>query len=162
MADLQTTDGAGKVCTRCHQYLPLSEFHFQPKSPSTTGRARYRAACRKCDNERCRQYRKTDSYREMNIDRVCQYWQTPKGRAYQALREAMCRKGGVCYKQRKIQERTRYLIRIGRLLRQTCRVCGAERSEAHHPDYSEPTNVDWLCSLHHKEEHRLRPVSLPV
>jgi hypothetical protein len=27
-------------------------------------------------------------------------------------------------------------------------------SQGHHPDYSKPFEVVWLCQLHHSEEHR--------
>ena len=35
-----------------------------------------------------------------------------------------------------------------------CLVCG-DRSEAHHPDYSRPLDVVWLCRTHHKQAHML-------
>jgi hypothetical protein len=35
-----------------------------------------------------------------------------------------------------------------------CEVCGDPNSEAHHPDYSRPAAVRWLCRKHHKAEHR--------
>lgn len=34
-----------------------------------------------------------------------------------------------------------------------CEVCGA-RAEAHHPDYSRPLDVQWLCRKHHVRLHR--------
>ena len=39
------------------------------------------------------------------------------------------------------------------LERQPCEVCG-EKAEAHHPDYSKPLDVRWLCKRHHMIEHR--------
>ena len=30
-----------------------------------------------------------------------------------------------------------------------------EKPEAHHPDYSRPLDVVWLCSAHHKQAHAL-------
>lgn len=35
-----------------------------------------------------------------------------------------------------------------------CQVCGNPKSVRHHPDYSKPEEVVFLCHLHHKEEHR--------
>lgn len=45
-------------------------------------------------------------------------------------------------------------LRRGELVRLPCEVCGEVRSQAHHHDYAKPTEVQWLCSLHHKELHR--------
>lgn len=44
-------------------------------------------------------------------------------------------------------------IATGRLTRQPCSVCGAERVDAHHDDYSKPLDVRWLCREHHLEHH---------
>ena len=44
-------------------------------------------------------------------------------------------------------------VRDGRLRKSPCFVCGSENVEAHHPDYSEPLSVVWLCIEHHKEIH---------
>lgn len=50
-------------------------------------------------------------------------------------------------------------IRKGSLLPQPCVVCGrrvvgGRKTEAHHPNYSEPLNIVWLCQQHHVAEHR--------
>ena len=52
----------------------------------------------------------------------------------------------------------RWEIRMGRMQRQPCERCEAT-SEAHHDDYSKPLEVRWLCSPHHREEHRQEAVS---
>lgn len=44
-------------------------------------------------------------------------------------------------------------IRAGLIERQPCEICGAEKSHAHHDDYSKPMQVRWLCAVHHKEWH---------
>jgi hypothetical protein len=44
-------------------------------------------------------------------------------------------------------------IRAGRLIRQSCIVCG-KKAQAHHDDYSKPLDVIWLCPAHHMERHR--------
>lgn len=42
-------------------------------------------------------------------------------------------------------------IKHGFLVRQPC-WCG-EAGQAHHPNYSKPLEVVWLCQKHHSEEH---------
>jgi hypothetical protein len=53
-------------------------------------------------------------------------------------------------------------LRDGRIKPEPCFVCGAEKVEAHHPDYSSPLDVVWLCIPHHRQLHaqaRIREVS---
>jgi hypothetical protein len=45
-------------------------------------------------------------------------------------------------------------IKNGLLIKQPCLICG-EDSESHHPDYSRPLDVIWLCRMHHRETHKL-------
>jgi len=35
----------------------------------------------------------------------------------------------------------------------TCKRCSETHIHAHHPDYSKPLEVLWLCPMHHKAEH---------
>ena len=44
-------------------------------------------------------------------------------------------------------------IMRGHIERQPCSKCGESMAEAHHPDYSKPMDVIWLCDKHHKEAH---------
>jgi len=45
-------------------------------------------------------------------------------------------------------------LKRGDLIKQPCSICGNGVSQAHHPDYSKPLNIIWLCDMHHKEIHR--------
>lgn len=45
-------------------------------------------------------------------------------------------------------------IKAGKLVPQPCFVCG-EKAHAHHPDYSRPLDVTWLCPAHHKQAHAI-------
>lgn len=52
------------------------------------------------------------------------------------------------------QAALRAAIKRGIVEPQSCVVCGDPKAEAHHPDYSKPADVVWLCRRHHKAEHR--------
>lgn len=43
--------------------------------------------------------------------------------------------------------------RRGLLIPRPCQKCGEKKVEKHHPDYSEPLTVMWLCRPHHLELH---------
>jgi hypothetical protein len=45
-------------------------------------------------------------------------------------------------------------VRAGKVAPLPCFVCG-DKAEAHHPDYSAPLDVVWLCSSHHKQTHAM-------
>ena len=47
----------------------------------------------------------------------------------------------------------RAAVVAGRLVRQPCAVCGATKVEGHHPDYTKPLEVEWLCRRHHTLRH---------
>ena len=47
----------------------------------------------------------------------------------------------------------RNAITLGYLKKQPCQECGSKNSDAHHPDYTKPLEVMWLCRRHHMREH---------
>lgn len=38
----------------------------------------------------------------------------------------------------------------GDLIQKPCLLCGEEKTEAHHPDYTKPLEVIWYCRKHHR------------
>ncbi|HEV7254498.1 MAG TPA: hypothetical protein VGN97_15540 [Mesorhizobium sp.] len=53
------------------------------------------------------------------------------------------------------QAALRSAVKRGLVQQRPCQECGAEPAEAHHPDYSKPADVVWLCRLHHRRHHAL-------
>ncbi len=52
----------------------------------------------------------------------------------------------------KARSKLRRALLAGVVKREPCTKCGL-KAEAHHPDYSKPLDVVWLCKIHHKIEH---------
>lgn len=51
------------------------------------------------------------------------------------------------------QKVLRDAVRRGIVLKKPCEICNDNASVAHHPDYSEPLAVKWLCKACHRKEH---------
>lgn len=130
-----------KTCTRCGQIKPVSE--FQIRSASTDG---FTAACKCCikvyDDDRARlphrvaariKYQKTEAY-ALSHEKSAKRW---------AANHPDRRKANVLVNN---------AVRDGRILPMACWACGSQ-AEAHHPDYSRPLDVVWLCKHHHRAAH---------
>lgn len=65
------------------------------------------------------------------------------------------------YRQLSAQQRQRVLARSianvyqrrGKLVPQACQRCGSQHAQKHHPDYSQPLRVLWLCHSCHRTAH---------
>lgn len=44
-------------------------------------------------------------------------------------------------------------ILAGKIFRKPCQECGETKVDGHHPDYTKPLDVIWLCRPHHAELH---------
>ena len=59
--------------------------------------------------------------------------------------------------------KVQYALQRGLLVRLSCQICGQQKAQAHHEDYSRPLDVIWLCPQHHAQLHielrRLRKIS---
>lgn len=53
----------------------------------------------------------------------------------------------------------RNAVRSGKLVKMPCEVCGSTKVEMHHPDYTKPLLVQWLCKSHHEDAHHKTKVS---
>jgi hypothetical protein len=113
-----------KRCFKCDTEKPLSGFYRHPRMAD--GRLNKCVECARVD------------VRENRAKRADYYRAYDRERGYRPPAPDVLR--------------ARNAARV--LSRQPCSICGAERAEAHHPDYSKPLDVVWLCKPHHAEVHR--------
>lgn len=134
-----------KTCFKCLQSLPLEAFYKHPAmGDGHLGKCK---SCTKADASANR-LNKIDEYRA--YDRM---------RASQPHRKALAKRVQSEWKskypnRRAAQVQVGNALRRGALKKQPCWVCG-DGAEAHHPDYSRPLDVVWLCPPHHKQTHAL-------
>lgn len=119
-----------KKCSRCGKSQDESEFYADKRA--TDGKQSH---CRTCMKSRVKEYY---SVRE-NKDK--------HNAAVQRSREKHAEK-----------EASRMVFDGAMACREIavlpCFCCGEEKVEGHHPDYSQPLSVVWLCKKHHSEVHR--------
>ena len=47
-----------------------------------------------------------------------------------------------------------YNLKMRRVTKKTCEICGEIKTEGHHDDYTKPLEVRWLCKKHHESFHK--------
>lgn len=119
-----------KKCKLCNTIKPLEEF-----VKNRVVKSGYGNRCKKCH------YKETYKSRAKK-----QSYYTKLGNSY--------RKTDIGKIKVSARQKVKTAIRSGKLFKKPCEVCGSIKSEAHHSDYNQPLNVNWLCSFHHKEWHR--------
>ncbi len=136
-----------KVCGKCKQEKPISEFY-----PSK--RDGYRTRCKPCHREDCIEYGKNGYYARYN-------------KAYYARPDIVEREKAYNKEYRKRpyvrvkQFAHKYVfnaIEAGEIKREPCAICEKEQAQAHHPDYSQPLMIVWLCLDCHRKVHSLLKV----
>lgn len=145
-----------RTCRTCQLVKPLMDFYRQ------TNGSLHRN-CKECWKVyvkanrlvRAEQYREYERGRAGLPHRVAAreaYAQTPEGKA------AAIRAKRAFIERNPIKRAAHVMVgnalRCGRLTRQPCEVCGVEKAQAHHDDYSKPLDVRWLCTTHHAEWHK--------
>ena len=153
-----------KICFKCHEHKPLSEFYAH--SQMSQGTLNKCKECTKRDASEHYAKKMADPVwvaKERNRQRI-------KERARRAIgRQSPCKiESKNAWRKRnpiksRAQIRVAYAVRKGALVRQPCQVCGSTNVQAHHDDYSRPLDVRWLCVKHHNEHHvKMRLLELGV
>lgn len=108
--------------------------------------------CNRCRNDKAR-YLKTENGKINNYNSFKKYLKTEKGKYKNNLRRK--RK----YKENPDKEIARstvhYYKKIGKLIKENCKICGEENTEGHHKDYKNKLGVIWLCRKHHNLLHQM-------
>jgi hypothetical protein len=137
-----------KRCFKCGEVKPLTDFYKHPKMAD--GHVNKCKPCNKSD---------VWHHRKENIERIRAY---DRDRAKNPDRIARTQQNTAEYLE-KYPDRYAANIALGNALRSgkikkmPCFMCGELKVEAHHPDYSAPLAVSWLCAAHHKELHLAYP-----
>lgn len=148
-----------KRCFKCGIVKGISEFYKHSKRADE-----YLGKCKEC---RSLYYK---SYRVKHIDRCNgynrKYQRLPRSiemaRAYRetdAGKQAHCRAASNYRKKNPMKRKVCHLInnalRDDRIKKLPCEICGCLKVHAHHSNYKEPFNVQWLCAQHHAGLHRI-------
>ena len=91
-------------------------------------------------------------YRQKIKEKVNAYLREPKNRAKRRESRKRYRKNHP--DRQRAHSLYTYAVKHGKLERQPCGICGSIKNiHGHHPDYSKPLEVIWLCRTHHYAEH---------
>jgi len=144
-----------KCCGRCKKEKPVSEFYRH-------GRNGYQSYCKECSSIKCKineknpetrirrkEYRKK-WYEKTGKEWYKEYYSENKEKITSNMRRY--RKDPKLRFKMKARAMVGQAIRAGRLFSQSCQTCGAEKTQAHHKDYSKPLLVVWLCGKCHRIE----------
>lgn len=157
--------GRQKTCTGCEETMPLGEFcRDKQKSDGLTSRCK---ACRKAyaqtNSDRISAYNR--AYKRRNVARRASHPSRQQDYVARYNKEYQSLHGDRLAERQRLDRakhpdkcRARNAIRY--LKKPTsCSRRGHDfavrRREAHHHDYSRPTDVEWLCSACHGDTHRI-------
>ena len=134
-----------KRCFKCLCEKPLDAFYKH----SAMGDGRL-GKCKECAKK------DANEHRQLNLEKIRQYDKMRASMPHRmALHTVVVKKYRSEYPERaKANSAVNRAVLSGKLKRQPCWVCG-NKALAHHPDYSRPLDVVWLCQPHHKQTHAL-------
>jgi len=158
-----------KYCYKCKQIKPLVAFHKDMtkkdgvSSKCKICKATYRKVYYQKNKDKelqgMKQYHLDNS--EKIRKKAQEYYATEQGLKQHRLDVKEYRKK---YPERcKAHSQFTYALKVNKLKRPTtCELCGIKcKPEGHHPDYSKPLDVQWLChKCHTKLQHCQSPCSI--
>ena len=136
-------------CVKCLEEKDTSEFY-----KNSINKSGYDGKCKQCKRDYAKWYRENVQDKNKNRD-YQRGWQSSYRK--ENLHKVYANTKRWIDKNREKQQASNMInqgIKMGRIKRQPCEVCGELKSHGHHNDYTKPLEVIWLCALHHKEIHR--------
>jgi hypothetical protein len=135
-----------KTCFKCCIKKPLSEFYAHKQMAD--GHLNKCKSCTKKDSFD-RRYGK-------NREQVLQYdRERAKTEKRKKLSKKNVKQNRVLFPERdSARQKLRRAVANGLVRKLPCFTCG-NNAEAHHPDYSRPLDVVWLCPEHHRQAHAI-------
>jgi hypothetical protein len=125
-----------KVCSKCKQELPVSEFHRYNRRST-----QYYSQCRDCKAE----YKRANNAKL----RIAQKKRRDNPSAEDKLKK-------------KAWNALHYALRTGKIIKpDKCDICGcaSDNIQAHHDDYNKPFDVVWACQKCHSQLDTIRRIA---
>lgn len=128
-------------CVRCGVAKTPNDFHVDKRTGNRRG------TCKECRQAIARMWIRSNRER---VNAIKQRWyKAHQGRVRAVYRE---------YERNNKEKRRAYSIVLrakkrGIITQHPCSICGSLNARAHHPDYTKPLEVVWLCELHHSVVH---------
>lgn len=142
---------SARICRVCESEKSDEDFYWS---------SRYK--CKECIKQSVREnraanadrYKAYDRQRANRPDRVAARLAYQQTEAFRQSHVTATRKWDANNPQRRrAQWAVSNAVRDGKLQKLPCFCCGEQEVEGHHPDYSRPLDVVWLCVRHHNELH---------
>ena len=124
-----------KECFKCNTVKPLSDFYKHPQMGDG-----YLNKCKVCN--------RIDAAKQLEKNKLNPKWiEKEKER----VRLKQLKKAG--HAKTLIYAEIKKKITSGEIVKKPCEVCGKEKTQGHHEDYSKPFDLVWLCVRHHQDRH---------
>jgi len=132
-----------KLCTKCGNTKPTTEFHKRPRSEDGL-----RSWCIECTKVSNRAWREAN---RKKMRKIQQAWRKANLEKASALQQAYAARN----KEKILARRMVHDALVhGDIKAMPCVECGStHKIHGHHEDYSKPLDVIWLCQKHHLERH---------
>jgi hypothetical protein len=135
-----------KACTKCGEVKPFDAFYRRG--------TKYASSCKACQLAYRQAHPRSEYFKE--------YYATPQGKA--SVQRAIAASEAKYADRKAARNAVGNALRDGRLV--PWPVCAvpdcSDKPVAHHPDYSRPLDVVWLCPPHHMEAHAIAQTKCPA
>jgi len=134
-----------KKCFKCGEVKPIENFYRHPMMAD--GRL---GKCKECAKKDVKDHRMGNLKKIREYDRARSKTKKRKELAIVKQRERRVKHP----EKDKAHRLINYDMRVGKIKKGPCLICGSEDNiHAHHPDYSKPREIIWLCKDCHFDAH---------
>ena len=143
-----------KTCMKCGKSRPINDFYKHPQTGD--GHLNKCKECCRLDSIQNRR-NKIDYYRDYDRNRNSLPHRQNLRKQFLLNQEA------VEPEKRKARTAAGNALRDGRIQKEPCYFCGSHESlEMHHPDYSQPLRVYWLCRVCHRKLDNMEKIGVGI
>ena len=147
-----------KTCSKCGLSKDIDE--FGKDRATSDGLHRW---CKVCNRESAKKWRRAnpeknksyiEQWRKNNRDRINETSKKWCRANPEKIRQIYIKTKEKFPIRNDARKKVAYAIKMRRLIKHPCQICNSTKNiNAHHPDYSKPLEVIWLCSKHHAQVH---------